>query len=198
MAWPRRFAPAPPADGPPTFLLIGRLLRDKGVVEFVEAARMLRRDVPAARFQLLGPIDDGNRTAITEAELASWVREGVVEYLGVTDDVRPFVAWASAVILPSYREGLPRSLLEGAAMERPLIATDVPGCRDVVEEGVNGHLCMVRDPASLAAAMKRIAQLPQEQRVAMGREARRRVQGRFSEDFVTRAYLDVLSGLNSV
>lgn len=193
-----RFAPAPPVDGPPTFLLIGRLLRDKGIVEFVEAARMLRRDIPAARFQLLGPIDQGNRTAITQAQLDSWVREGVVEYLGATDDVRPLVASTTAVVLPSYREGLPRSLLEGAAMERPLVATDVPGCRDVVEEGVNGYLCAVRDAASLAAAMKRIAQLPQEQRIAMGREARRRVQDRFSEEFVIRAYLDVLAGLNSV
>ena len=193
-----RFNPTPPIAGPPTFLLIGRLLRDKGVVEFVEAARTVRRDMPAARFQLLGPIDEENWTAITQAELDSWVKEGIVEYLGTTDDVRPFVASATAIVLPSYREGLPRSLLEGAAMERPLIATDVPGCRDLVEEAANGYICAVRDPASLAAAIKRIAELPPEQRIAMGKEARRRVEDRFSEEFVIRAYLDALAGLNSV
>lgn len=193
-----RFSPAPPIDGPPTFLLIGRLLRDKGVLEFVEAARTVRRHMPAARFHLLGPIDEENWTAITQVELDSWVKEGIVDYLGTTDDVRPFVASATAIVLPSYREGLPRSLLEGAAMERPLIATDVPGCRDVVEEAANGYICAVRDPASLAAAMKRIAELPPEQRIAMGKEARRRVEDRFSEEFVIRAYLDVLAGLNSV
>jgi glycosyltransferase involved in cell wall biosynthesis len=193
-----RFKPTPPADGPPTFLLVGRLLRDKGVGEFVEAARLLRRDIPRARFHLLGPIDEGNRTAIAKAELDSWVRGGVVEYLGTTDDVRPFIAAATAIVLPSYREGLPRSLLEAAAMERPLIATDVPGCREVVEDGSNGYLCRVRDPASLAAAMKRLAELPDEDRLAMGQAARRQVQERFSEEFVIRTYLDVLAELKTV
>jgi glycosyltransferase involved in cell wall biosynthesis len=193
-----RFKPTPPADGPPTFLLVGRLLRDKGVGEFVEAARLLRRDIPRARFHLLGPIDEGNRTAIAKAELDSWVRGGVVEYLGTTDDVRPFIAAATAIVLPSYREGLPRSLLEAAAMERPLIATDVPGCREVVEDGSNGYLCRVRDPASLAAAMKRLAELSDEDRLAMGQAARRQVQEGFSEEFVIRAYLDVLAELKTV
>jgi glycosyltransferase involved in cell wall biosynthesis len=193
-----RFKPTPPADGPPTFLLVGRLLRDKGVGEFVEAARLLRRDIPRARFHLLGPIDEGNRTAIAKAELDSWVRGGVVEYLGTTDDVRPFIAAATAIVLPSYREGLPRSLLEAAAMERPLIATDVPGCREVVEDGSNGYLCRVRDPASLAAAMKRLAELPDEDRLAMGQASRKQVQERFSEEFLIRAYLNVLSELKTV
>lgn len=193
-----RFAPAPVTDGAPTFLLVGRLLHDKGVGEFVEAARLLRTDVPDAHFQLLGPIDEGNRTAVRRAELGRWVAEGVVEYLGTTDDVRPFIVGATAVVLPSYREGLPRSLLEAAAMERPLIATDVPGCRDVVEDGVNGYLCAVRDPSSLAAAMRKLAGLSAGKRASMGREGRRRVEERFGEEFVIHAYLEVLAGLNSV
>jgi glycosyltransferase involved in cell wall biosynthesis len=193
-----RFKPRPAVGGPPVFLLIGRLLRDKGVGEFVEAARLVRRDLPDARFQLLGPIDPANRTAITQAQVDSWVREGIVENLGTTDDVRPYIAAATAIVLPSYREGLPRSLLEGGAMERPLIATNVPGCRQVVEEGVNGYLCTVGDPDSLATCMKRLAELPGEQRLAMGREARRRVQERFSEEFVIQAYLDVLAELKTV
>jgi glycosyltransferase involved in cell wall biosynthesis len=191
------FAPASLPRGIATFLLIGRLLRDKGVVEFVEAARLLRSALPEARFQLLGPIDVGNRTAIHAAELESWVRQGVVEYLGTTDDVRPFIAAATAVVLPSYREGLPRSLLEAAAMARPLVATNVPGCRDVVDDGVNGFLCAVRDAESLASAMLRIARLPAGERAAMGEASRRKVQERFSEDLVVRAYLDVLAGLNA-
>jgi glycosyltransferase involved in cell wall biosynthesis len=191
-----RFAPAPQPDGPPTFLLIARLLRDKGVVEFVEAARSLRSQFPAARFQLLGPIDEGNRTAISSTELESWVSGGLVEYLGTTDDVRPFIAAATAVVLPSYREGLPRSLLEAAAMARPLIAADVPGCRDVVENQVNGILCQVRSTESLAGAMREMAERPAEQRRAMGEAGRRKVQARYNQEFVIQAYLDVLARLD--
>jgi glycosyltransferase involved in cell wall biosynthesis len=189
------FAPAPQPDCPPTFLLIGRLLRDKGVAEFVEAAWSLRSELPHARFQLLGPIDEANRTAISHAELDSWVSKGAIDYLGTVDDVRPFIAAATAVVLPSYREGLPRSLLEAGAMARPLIAADVPGCREVVGDAVNGYLCRVRDAASLASAMRRMAELPADERLAMGEAARRKVQEQFNEEFVVRAYLDVLAGL---
>jgi glycosyltransferase involved in cell wall biosynthesis len=192
-----RFKPVPLPEGAPTFLLVARLLRDKGVAEFVEAARMLRARLPTAKFQLLGPIDEHNRTAISRRELQSWVAEGVVEYLGTTDDVRPHIAAASAVVLPSYREGMPRSLLEAAAMARPLVATDAPGCRDVVEDGVNGYLCAVRDPSSLASAMQRLAELPLPECLAMGEAARRKVQERFNEEFVVQAYLDVLAALDA-
>jgi glycosyltransferase involved in cell wall biosynthesis len=192
-----RFKPVQLPDGSTTFLLVARLLRDKGVVEFVEAARMLRARLPTARFQLLGPIDEDNRTAISRRELQSWVAEGAVEYLGTTDDVRPYIAAASAVVLPSYREGMPRSLLEAAAVGRPLVAADVPGCRDVVEDGVNGYLCTVRDPSSLASAMQRLAELPLPERLVMGQAARRKVQERFNEEFVVQAYLDVLAALDA-
>ena len=154
-------------------------------------------DVDIPRFQLLGGLDEGNRTAISASELQSWVDEGMVEYLGETDDVRPFIANATALVLPSYREGLPRSLLEGAAMGRPLIATDVPGCRQVVEAGINGFLCAVRDARSLAEAMKKLADLPPEERSAMGAASRRMVQDGFSEQRVVRAYLEVLDGLRA-
>jgi glycosyltransferase involved in cell wall biosynthesis len=177
------------------FLLVSRLLGDKGIREYVEAARMLRERLPDARFQLLGPIDEGNRTAIRRDELDRWIGDGVVEYVGSTDDVRPRIASASAIVLPSYREGLPRSLLEGAAMARPLIATDVPGCREVVENGVNGFLCAAREARSLAEAMAKLAELPVTQRQAMGAASRRKVQERFSEAVVIRAYLDELARL---
>jgi glycosyltransferase involved in cell wall biosynthesis len=190
-----RFAPAPPHEGGVTFLLIARLVRDKGVMEFIEAARMLRSELPDARFQLLGGEDVRHRTAIPLADLERSASEGLIEYLGPCDDVRPFIAAATAVVLPSYREGLPRSLLEGAAMARPLIGADAPGCREVVVAGVNGYLCKVQDAASLADAMLRLARLPAAQRAAMGRAARQRVQDRFNEEFVVQAYLEVLARL---
>ncbi len=129
----------------PVFLLIARLLFDKGVGEFVDAARMLKRVGIDARFQLLGFLDAQNRTAVPRALVEQWVSEGVIEYLGPQDDVRPFIAAADCVVLPSYREGTPRTLLEAAAMAKPLIATNVPGCREVVEDGVNGLLCEAAD-----------------------------------------------------
>jgi len=193
-----RFAPASPPDGPLTFLLIARLVRDKGVIEFVEAARMLREELPDARFQLLGGPDEGHRTAISIADVNRWAAEGVIEYLPPTEDVRPFIASASAIVLPSYREGLPRSLLEGAAMARPLIGADVPGCREVVEDGVNGYLCAVRDSGSLADAMLRFACLPDGERASMGSAARRTVEKSFSEELVVSAYLEVLEKVTKV
>ena len=193
----QRFHPVPLPEGPATVLYIGRILGDKGVRELVEAAQWLLQQDLQVRVQLLGPIDKGNRTAISRRELDDWVGDGVIEYLGETDDVRPFIAKATAVVLPSYREGLPRSLLEAGAMGRPLIATDVPGCREVVEDGVNGMLCAVRDSASLAQSMKRFAELPREERSAMGSASRRKIETKFNEDVVIGAYLDELGKLRT-
>lgn len=186
------YAPVPLPSGPPRFLLIARLLRDKGVVEYVEAARILRGE---AKFRLLGPIDPGNRTGIRQAELDSWIAEGVIDYLGSTDEVRPHIAEASVIVLPSYREGLPRTLLEGAAMGRPLIATDVPGCRELVEQGVNGLLCEVRDARSLAGAMRAMIGKTSEERSNMGLASRRLVEERFAEQRVVQAYLNALKAV---
>jgi glycosyltransferase involved in cell wall biosynthesis len=193
----KRFALAPPltAETPPTFLFVGRLLTDKGVREFVEAAEVTKSQCPGARFQLLGDLDPGNRTAVSEEELGRWVAGGTVEYLGPTSDVRPFIAGASAVVLPSYREGLPRSLLEGGAMGRPLIATDVPGCREIVQDGVTGVLCQVRSAASLANAMARFIAMDLRHRQALGHAARRKVESEYDEQLVINAYLEVLEPL---
>lgn len=131
--------------------------------------------------------------AVTEQRMRELgVEQIVVDCLGETDDVRPFIASATAVVLPSYREGLPRSLLEAGAMGWPLIATDVPGCREVVEAGVNGFLCGPRDPASLADAMTRLVELSPERRSDMGRASRLKVEKKFSEDAVIGGYLDAL------
>ena len=187
------FAPAPPpAAGPPTYLFIGRLLGDKGVREFVEAARIVRVAIPEARFQLLGDVDDGNRTAIGRGELGGWVDEGIVDYLGHRDDVRSHVRDATAVVLPSYREGLPRTLLEGAALARPLVASDVPGNREIAIDGVTGLLCQARDAPSLADTMLRMAALSPERRAEMGMAARQLVERKYSERVVVESYLEAL------
>jgi glycosyltransferase involved in cell wall biosynthesis len=191
------FSAASLPNGPVRFLLVGRLLRDKGVCEFVDAARATRRQFPDASFQLLGSFDEGNRTAIGPAQVASWVDEGIVEYLGETRDVRPFIARATVVVLPSYREGLPKALLEAAARGRPLIATDVPGCREVVKSGVNGILCRAGDPESLANAMRKMCELPRATLHEMAAASRNRVHERFSEERVVSAYLDVLKSFES-
>ncbi|MGI8931688.1 MAG: glycosyltransferase family 4 protein [Sphingomicrobium sp.] len=193
---PKQFMPVAGLDGgPPSFLMVARLLGDKGVREYVAAARRLRDSVPAARCRLLGPLDEGNRSAISRAELETWVAEGAIDYLGEADDVRPAIAQATAVVLPSYREGLSRTLLEAAAMGKPLVATDVPGCREVVSEGVNGALCAPRDADSLARAMMRIVALDPAKRTEMGRASRKMVQERYSESLVVAAYLDALGAL---
>ena len=188
---------APPAPRPPgdrfTFLLPARLLWDKGVGEFVAAARQVRAEQPNARFQLLGFLDVENRTAVSRAEVEGWVAEGLIEYLGATDDVRPHIAAADCVVLPSYREGLPRSLLEGAAMARPLIATDAPGCRDIVRDGVNGFLCTVRDADSLFATMRRMMRLSSEQHTALGNAGRRIAETEFDERVVIERYRAAIS-----
>jgi glycosyltransferase involved in cell wall biosynthesis len=184
-------------DGPPVFLFIGRLLADKGVREFVEAARLTRTRYPDARFRVLGGSDPGNRTAIGTEEIERWRKEGAVELLGEAADVRPHIAAATAVVLPSYREGMPRVLLEAGAMARPLIATDVPGCRDIVSAGVNGLLCAVRDPQSLADAIVGMIERPAEERAAMGRAARRKVEREFSEQAVFEHYLAALADIRA-
>jgi glycosyltransferase involved in cell wall biosynthesis len=179
----------------PRFLMIARLLGDKGVREYVGAARTLRTRLPSARFALLGEVDRHNRSAVSKEELDAWVREGAIDYLGVVQDVRPHIGKSAAIVLPSYREGLPRTLLEGAAMGRPLIGTDVPGCREVVRDGVTGLLCEARSADSLAAAMERMARLPNEERARLGAEARSMAEREFDEKLVTGAYLEIIASL---
>ena len=180
------------AHGSLRFLFVGRLLRDKGLVEYADAARLLRPHWPKAEFAILGFAGSDNRSAVPIAEVERWQDEGIVTYAGETDDVRPFLANADCIVLPSYREGLPRTLLEASAMARPMIATDVPGCRDIVTHGVNGMLCEVRSPQSLADAMVAMLHLGNEERAAMGLQARRTVERSFDQALVARAYMEAL------
>lgn len=184
-----------PQGEAPVFLLIARLLRDKGVMEFVEAARQIKTDLPNVRFQLLGAAGSENRTAISAETVEAWVKDGIVEYLGTTPDVRPTIAKAHCVVLPSYREGAPRTLIEAAAMARPLIATDVPGCRAVVDHGVTGFLCDVRSADSLATAMLRFLDLPPGQQTQMGQAGRARMEREYDQKLVVQAYADAIRDL---
>ena len=189
------FAPAdfPAESAPPTFLMIARLLRDKGVLEFIEAAKIVRERVPTARFQLIGAADTYNRTAISLAEIRQWEQSRGVEYLGPVDDVRPHIAAAHCVVLPSYREGAPRTLIEAAAMARPVITTDVPGCRAVVDVEASGLLCASKDAQDLAAACLNFVSLSRQAQVEMGKRGRRKMEREYDQQLIFAAYQQAIS-----
>lgn len=185
-----------PADsGRPTprrFLMLARVVADKGVREYVAAARMVRQRWPDARFTLMGFLDVANRTAISAEEVRSWEAEGAINYVPPVDDVRPAMAEADFVVLPSYREGLSRVLLEAAALRRPIVTTDVPGCRDIVREGENGFLCAPRDADSLAQALARACAVDDATWQRMAAAGRARVAAEFSQARVSALYLTAL------
>jgi len=175
------------------FLHCGRMLRSKGVALYVQAAERMKKEYPKVKFQLLGPLDSLNPDAITPKEMELWVRSGVVDYLGVTKDVRPYLEQCSCVVLPSYyMEGVPRSLMEAASMECPLIATDSVGCKDVVLDGINGLLCEKRSVSSLYHAMKKMVNLTAEERAQMGSNGRQLMLRKFDEKIVLHEYETIL------
>lgn len=185
-----RFAAAPMPDGPPVFLMVARLLGDKGVREFAEAARIVRAERPSWRFRLAGWID-ANPAAIGREELDAWLRSGAVEYAGRLDDVRGEVAGASVFVLPSYREGTPKSVLEALATARPVITTDAIGCRETVRDGVEGLLVPPRDASALARACLRLGD-DAALRAEMGARARQRAVEKFDVRLVNAAIMEAL------
>jgi len=188
----QHFAQQPLPDGPMTFVMVGRLLRDKGVHEYVAAARLVRRQHPEARFLLVGGTDD-NPSSVTPGEVEEWVASGAVEHVGHVDDVRPYLAAAHVFVLPSYREGTPRSGLEAMATGRAIVTTDAPGCREVVRPGVNGLLVPVANSQALAEALLQLCRSPQTV-AAMGAESRRFCEERFDVALVTRDIVKILMG----
>jgi glycosyltransferase involved in cell wall biosynthesis len=186
----QHFAARPVCTDPVVFLFAGRLQREKGVSELAEAARLLRPRWPSARFRILGPLD-AHPEAIGPSELEAWRREGVLEYLGQARDVRPFLEAASVAVLPSYREGTPRYVLEAMAMGRPVVTTDVPGCRQTVLPGLTGYLAAPRDARSLANAMQHF--LAEPGLIArMGARARQLAEQRFDARAVARTMADAI------
>jgi len=174
------------------FLLIARMLWDKGVGEFVEAAKMVQERWPNIECCLLGFLDVQNPAAISRSQMNEWVAQGSVLYLGVSDDVRSEIRKADCMVLPSYREGTPRSLLEGAAIGRPIITTDAVGCREVVDNGKNGFLCKVRDAKDLAEKMEQMLLLNEESRYAMSVYGRQKMEREFDEKIVIKRYLEAI------
>ncbi|HQL41684.1 MAG TPA: glycosyltransferase, partial [Candidatus Omnitrophota bacterium] len=143
---------------------------------------------PFVKVGFLGIVDEGNPAGISSIQVQEWQKEGIVEYLGNTDDVRPYLENCDCVVLPSYREGTPRSLLEAAAMELPVIATDVPGCRDVVEEESTGFLVQARDVDDLSKAMEEMVRMSPTQRIEMGKRGRSKIIKEYNEKLVIDAY----------
>ena len=184
------FAANTPAAEPFVFLMCARLLRDKGVFEYLEAARTVKQRHPKVVFRLLGPFFD-NPAAIGPEELKAYTEDGTIEYLGEADDVRPHFIAASVYVLPSYREGTPRTVLEAMATGRAIITTDVPGCRETVREGENGYLVPAKDAAALAEAMGRFVVDP-ELVATMGRRSRELAEKKYDVRKVNAATLDLL------
>lgn len=177
------------------FLLVARMLWDKGIGEFVKAARVLQRKYPQTEFCLLGFLNVNNPSAISHSQLEKWISEGTINYLGAVDDVRTELAAADCVVLPSYREGTPRALLEAAAIGKPLITTDVAGCRDVVDDEQNGFLCRAYDDKNLAEKMEKILFLSDETRRSMGLHGRRKMERQFDERIVIKSYLKAIENI---
>ncbi|MFZ5468998.1 MAG: glycosyltransferase family 4 protein [Myxococcota bacterium] len=183
-----QFVPTPEPKGTPTVVLASRLLLDKGVREFVEAARSLRSRGLEARFVLVGAVDAGNPASLSEDDVRSWVAEGTVEWWGHREDMPEVFAQAHIVCLPSYREGLPKVLLEAAACGRAIVTTDVPGCREVVQHEENGLLVPARDSVALADALRTLV-ADSERRRLFGQRSRRRAETEFSLEHVIRETL---------
>jgi len=178
------------------FLLYGRLLRKKGIVEYVEAARKIKSKYPEVQFNILGFLDVDNPSAISRTEMQAWHQEGVVKYLGSTDDVRDFIAESDCIVFPSYyREGVPRVLLEAASMAKPVITSDSTGCREAVDDGSTGFLSIPRNVPDLVNKMEKMINLKPAQRRLMGKKAREKMLHEFNEKIVIQKYTNYLQML---
>jgi glycosyltransferase involved in cell wall biosynthesis len=192
------YSPRPKAaHGHFVFLFVSRLVKDKGVYEYVAAARSLKEKTPSAEFRILGPVWSQNLrdNTISEREISQWVQEGIIVYLGDATDVRPFMADADCIVLPSYREGSSNVLLEASSMEKPCITCDTTGCREIVEDGITGYLCKVKNEEDLAAKMKKMFDLPEETRLVMGKKGRQKVIREFDKQIVIDAYSKAIQSI---
>ena len=190
----KRFSPVPyQRNAKFTFLLISRLITDKGVLEYIDAVKKLKAEGVEAHFQVLGAMDPEHKRGISREVIQSWINTGTIEYLGTTDDVREFISKADCIVLPSYREGTPRTLLEAASSSKPIIATNVPGCNQVVEHQVNGLLCKLKDSDDLAEKMNALVSLDDETLKTYGKNGREKMESEFDESIVINKYLQALS-----
>lgn len=170
------------------FLMTARAFFDKGVKEYVEAAEIIKAEYPNAEFQFLGALGGNSVSGIDETQMNSFVDKGIINYLGTVNDVTQIVKNADCIVLPSYREGISRTLLEGAAMEKPLIAANVPGCKEIVIDGVTGFLAEPKNSADLAEKMRKFILLSEEERKNLGKVGRKHVTAKFDEKIVIDIY----------
>ena len=193
----RHFIPSPmPSDEAVRFTFIGRLLHDKGILEFVEAARLFKTEFPNTHFSVLGDFDPENPSSIDKDLLLEWIEEKVIEYHGFVKDVRPFIESSHCVVLPSYREGLPRIILEAMAMARPVITTDVPGCRSTTVSGVNGFLVPAKNITALIAAFRDFIHLTPTQRIQQGFHGRTMTETDFDDRIIANELLQKIGILD--
>jgi glycosyltransferase involved in cell wall biosynthesis len=178
-----------------TFLMISRLIIDKGVVEYIKAIESLRSKGIDARFQLLGGADPKHKRGIALTDIEEWIMRGTVEYLGTTADVIPHIANADCIVLPSYREGTPRALLEAASCAKPIVATDVPGCRQVVLNNFNGLLCKMKDADDLANKMENMLLMKDCQLRQFGENGRSLVESEYDQNIVIEKYINAIDSL---
>jgi glycosyltransferase involved in cell wall biosynthesis len=177
-----------------SFLFIGRLIKDKGIFEYINAARVIRKKFPHVIFNVIGPFWTQNlkKNTITQIQLQSWIDEGVIDYLGEKKDVRKFIAEADCIVLPSYREGTSNTLLEAASMAKPVITTNTTGCKEIVTDNITGFLCRVKDEYDLAAKMEQMILLPENERNKMGEKARIKIIKEYDKQIVIDAYLKAI------
>lgn len=174
------------------FLFIGRLIFDKGIREYIEAIKILKSKYPLVEFNILGSLYTANSTAVTQEELDIWISEGIINYLGETDSVEKILKTVDCVVLPSYREGLSKVLIESSSMALPIVTTNVPGCKDVVIDNETGFLCKVKDSKDLAEKMEKMLMLTKDERVLMGKKARERAIKVFDQEIIINHYKNAI------
>ena len=177
-----------PSDGVTKFLFIGRLLKDKGIEEFFQMSNVIKKNNPNTEFQIIGPVE-----GMYQEQLDKLVKMEVIKYIGTTPDVRPYIGRVHCTIMPSYHEGMSNVNLESAANGRPVITTNVPGCRETVDDGRTGILVKPKDAQDLICGVERFLALPYEQKKLMGLEARKKVEREFDRQIVVKAYLDAIN-----
>ena len=178
------------------FLFVGRLIREKGIYEYIEAAKKLQEKYRSTSFGILGPFDPESKSSLQKKDLSRQIENTNISYLGEKKDIKGFLEESSCVVLPSYyREGIPRVLLEASAMCKPMLATDHVGCRQIVEDGQNGYLCKPKDSYDLAMQMEKMLRLSPKERDRMGRQARKKVQEGFSDKIVVEKYMNTINGI---
>jgi glycosyltransferase involved in cell wall biosynthesis len=179
-----------------TFTFIGRLLYDKGVREFIEAAQLVKKQHKNVQFWLIGDLDKENPSSVSNDDLVKWIRDPSIHYHGATENIRKYIEKSDCIVLPSYREGMPRVIMEAMAMERPVITTDTAGCRETVDPQINGYLVPVRNPAALASAMNDFLRLNPVSRSDMGKSGRLKVLREFDDRIIADQLYNMLMQIN--